>query len=173
VERALGTYPGPRAPHSDRGRAGATCSRHRMRQSRRAASGATSRTVVKVGTARAVPPPHGASEDADGDPDSGLSPGGAHRRVCTTGCRSSRFARADQRRPAPSSTDGEKISTERLLQRLSLGLRAPVRATTTLANTERVVKRRGGDGYGPPLWQCRRTARSRRPRAGSASGVSI
>jgi hypothetical protein len=70
-----------------------------------------------------------------------LSPGGARRHTRTAGVPPLHAWHA------PSSAAAQEISTDRLPQRLLLGLPAPVRATTTLANTERAVTgRAAGDG---------------------------
>jgi hypothetical protein len=106
-----------------------------------AAPGAARRIVARVGTARAVPLPHAASEHASEDPDSVLLPGRTRRGARTTGVPPLLSSHA------PRSAAAQEISTDELPQRILLGLRAPMRATTTLANTERVVTRRdAGDG---------------------------
>jgi hypothetical protein len=88
---------------------------------------------------RALPPPPATSEDVDGKSDCMLFP------------RSTRHGARKAGAPplldshAPSSAAAEEISTVGSLQRLLLGLRAPVPITTTLANTERAVRRRAAD----------------------------
>jgi hypothetical protein len=82
------------------------------------------------------------SKDGDGKPDNTLArrraPTRTHGRRAAASC----LARAEQRRRA-------RDLDWWLLQCLLLGLRALVHATTTLANTERAVRRRAaGDGSG-------------------------
>jgi hypothetical protein len=70
-----------------------------------------------------------------------LSPGGVRRRTRTADVPPLHAWHA------PSSAAAQEISTDWLPQRLLLGLRAPVHATTTLAKTERAARRRAaGDG---------------------------
>jgi hypothetical protein len=122
---------------------------------------------AKVGTARTVPPPHDTSDDAGGDLDAVLAPGGARYRTRTAGVPPLLASHA------LSSADAEEISTDGLALRLELDRRAPVRATTTPTKKDCDVMRRAA-GSRPRLVAvpADNALCARRPQAGSASCVT-